>query len=347
MSQADQDIAVEASLKTTGLGSAAVVDDGVVPTIDLRQDEAIVAQQLWEAATQVGFFTIIGHGIDASVVDQAFAASADFFAQPVQVKQTQSPGDMKNNAGFEYFSQVRPSTGVQDQKESLQITARQGVMDGRWPSLEFRSKAEALLTAAHALAGRILTLLEPQAVPHNAPGTLAQSHTLWADDGQCTLRFLHYPAMEDANATAQLLQQGHWRAGPHTDWDNVTLLFQRPGESGLECCANPRTGNVSEMYWTKVDPVEGGIAVNIGDVSVQASKQARAPLSKICFVCIFVRGGSVSTFSLVLSFLPFRCAVEDASPLVGWKAILELAPRTSSGRCLQTTIFHCIFCAIR
>jgi len=51
-----------------------------------------------------------------------------------------------------------------------------------------------------------------------------------------------------------------------TDWDNVTLLFPKMGESGLECCANPRTGDPSQMYWTAVNPVPGGIAVNIGDM---------------------------------------------------------------------------------
>jgi isopenicillin N synthase-like dioxygenase len=51
------------------------------------------------------------------------------------------------------------------------------------------------------------------------------------------------------------------------DWDNVTLLYQRPGQGGLECCANPRTlKGDSDMYWTKVNPVEGAIAVNIGDM---------------------------------------------------------------------------------
>jgi isopenicillin N synthase-like dioxygenase len=38
------------------------------------------------------------------------------------------------------------------------------------------------------------------------------------------------------------------------------------GQTGLECCANPRTGNPSEVYWTAVHPVESGIAVNIGDM---------------------------------------------------------------------------------
>jgi len=265
-SQADEDIAVEASLKETGLGSAAVVDDGVVPTIDLSSEtNDEIRQKLWDAATQVGFFTVTGHGIEQSVIDEAFAAAESFFAQPLEAKQEQSPLDMSINCGFEHFAQVRPSTGVADQKESLQITARQGCMDNRWPSPEYKKKAEALMNAAHALAGRLLNFLEPLATPQVVPGTLANSHTLWSDDGQCTLRFLHYPSL-DAGTTAKLLQDGYWRAGPHTDWTNVTLLFQRFGQKGLECCANPRTGDPKEMYWTAVNPVEGGIAVNIGDM---------------------------------------------------------------------------------
>ena len=187
----------------------------MVPTIDLREDKNKVTKQLWDAATQVGFFSVTGHGIPQSLIDDAFGASADFFAQPLEEKKKQSPGDMKNNAGFEYFAQVRPSTGVADQKESLQVTAREGVMDGRWPSQDFRTKAEALMNAAHKLAGEILDMLEPNAVPHNEPGTISKSHTLWAEDGQCTLRFLHYPPLPK-ESTEELIKEGYWRAGAHT-----------------------------------------------------------------------------------------------------------------------------------
>ena len=49
----------------------------------------------------------------------------------------------------------------------------------------------------------------------------------------------------------------------HTDWCCVTLLFQRVGEFGLECAANPRHGATE---WAPVDPVPGGVAVNVGDM---------------------------------------------------------------------------------
>lgn len=266
MAAADQDIAVEASLKTTGLGSALAKDDGVVPVIDLSKGtEKDIVDQLWKAATQVGFFSLTGHGIPQTLIDKAFEESQLFFEQPVEDKKKQSPLDMSINCGFEYYAQVRPSTGVADQKESLQVTAREGSMDGRWPSDHFESAAKELLNASHALANKILDMLQPLAVPHVEPKTLSTSHNLWSPGGQCTLRFLHYPP-QDKETTQSLLKEGYWRAGPHTDWDNVTLLYQRSGQAGLECCANPRTGDPAEMYWTKVNPVEGAIAVNIGDM---------------------------------------------------------------------------------
>ena len=209
-----EDIAVESSLLSTGLGSAEVRNDGIVPTINLNDPDA--ADQLWKAATEIGFFLVTGHGIDPALIDAAFASSQQFFAQPLSDKQAQSPLDMSINSGFESFAQVRPSTGVPDQKESLQITAREGCMDGRWPSENFETVAQQLLREAHTLALRLLDYLEPRAVPKVAPGTLRQSHEpLWGPDGQSTLRFLYYPAMPPGRAE-QLLQDNpnYWRAGP-------------------------------------------------------------------------------------------------------------------------------------
>jgi isopenicillin N synthase-like dioxygenase/tRNA(Arg) A34 adenosine deaminase TadA len=266
-SSADQqDIAVERSLLETGLGAAPAVDDGTVPIIDLSSgSEDEIAARLWEAATTVGFFTVVGHGIPQDVIKGAFDTSASFFSQPVEAKHKQSPFAANLNSGYEFMSQVRPSTGLADQKESLQITSRNGSMDGRWPSGEFQKGTSALMEAAHGLAGRILDLLEPKAVPHmKEKGGLSKSHTLWADDGQCTLRLLHYPPVPKETIT-KLREAGYWRAGAHTDWDNITLLFQTMDGGGLECCANPRVVNENQ-YWTKVNPVEGGIAVNIGDM---------------------------------------------------------------------------------
>ena len=267
-----KDIAVEASLFTSGLGSAASSHDLSVPIIDMSvgTDEEI-ANALWDAATTVGFFTIINHGISPELIDTVFDISAQFFAQSQEAKEQQSPYARNLNSGYEYMKQLRPSTGTIDQKESIQITAREGSMDDRWPStpMEFRAVTETFMIQVHALAGRLLDLLEPRATPNVDTGTLSSSHTLWGDDGQCTLRMLHYLPMDvDTLRTLTTPDENgriSWRAGPHTDWSNLTLLFQRIGQAGLECCSNP-TDSSKERRWTSIDPVENGIAVNIGDM---------------------------------------------------------------------------------
>jgi isopenicillin N synthase-like dioxygenase len=280
----NQDIAIEASLKERGLFDAACDDEGDgeervgVPVIDMSKGtrEEIVAQ-LWDAATKVGFFSLVGHGIPQELIDRAFSNSSEFFSLPLEEKRKQCPLDMSINCGFEHYAQVRPSTGVADQKESVQITAREGCMNGRWPILEekdmFQTTANELLVEANQLAGNLLDMLQPMACPQidavKEPHKLSGSHTLWSPECQCTLRFLHYPS-QAPDTTKTLLKNGYWRAGPHTDWCNLTLLFQRPGpgQSGLECCANPRTSDnePKTLKWTKVDPIEGAIAVNIGDM---------------------------------------------------------------------------------
>ena len=205
-----------------------------------------------------------GHGIPQDAIDAQFQASKDFFAQDLAVKEASSPFEAKLNSGFEHMKQVRPSTGLPDVKESLQVTARSDAMWDRWPNHppEFERRTRAFMEKSHALAAKILTLLEPRACPANAPGTLANAHTLWGPDGQCTLRHLHYPPMSAERVSS--LPKGSWRAGAHTDWCCVTLLLQRVGETGLECAANPRGDGATE--WAPVDPVQGGVAVNVGDM---------------------------------------------------------------------------------
>eukprot|EP00965_Chrysotila_dentata_P133995 4431296-Pleurochrysis_carterae.AAC.4 len=126
------------------------------------------------------------------------------------------------------------------------------------------------MAASHALATQILCMLERKACPLLEEGTLARAHTLWSDGGQCTLRMLHYPPTEpyDHAAATDKAAKGPrvWRAGPHTDWTTITLLFQRPGGAGLECASNPNAPGGVKDGWVAVDPMEGGIAINIGDM---------------------------------------------------------------------------------
>ena len=240
----------------------------MVPVIDMSLDEEAWADAIWSAARSPGFFTLVNHGVPSEDIEAAFEASRAFFEghASVMAKEAASPFAAHLNSGYEYKKQVRPSTGTADQKESLQITARSGAMEGRWPSEpeQLKPAALALLDHSHRLCCRILEALEARACPQLEPGTLVSAHRLWSDDGQSVLRLLHYPPSEIS--PSPLDEVSHvWRAGPHTDWSCLTLLYQRPGQPGLECAASPLSQQASGG-WLRVDPMEGGISVNIGDM---------------------------------------------------------------------------------
>ncbi|STW39664.1 Oxidoreductase [Klebsiella pneumoniae] len=87
------------------------------------------------------------------------------------------------------------------------------------------------------------------------------AHDPQRDTYQSTLRMLHYYATEQS-------QQGMWRAGAHTDFDCLTLLFQRPGQGGLQVC--PGKDRESQQ-WTSIEPREEVITCNIGDMLMRWS----------------------------------------------------------------------------
>jgi hypothetical protein len=63
-----------------------------IPVLDLAradagtQAEQALAAELRQAAIDVGFFYIVGHGVPQSVVDDAFAVAGKFFAWPLERK---------------------------------------------------------------------------------------------------------------------------------------------------------------------------------------------------------------------------------------------------------------------
>lgn len=114
-----------------GVGTTKARD---VPRIDLHDFEARkaeIADALWQASTDIGFFQLVNHGIPQGQIDEAFTMTERFFALAHESK-AQYPLIKGTNAGWEYKSQVRPSTGTPDQKESYQITLPR--MAKLWPS---------------------------------------------------------------------------------------------------------------------------------------------------------------------------------------------------------------------
>lgn len=120
--------------KELTIGGEGTTVERTVPAIDLsdfddRKHE--IADALWAASTDIGFFQVFNHGIPQADIDAAFDNAWAFFELPTEVK-AQYPMPKGTNAGWEFKAQVRPSTGTPDNKESFQVT--RPLMNGKWPS---------------------------------------------------------------------------------------------------------------------------------------------------------------------------------------------------------------------
>jgi len=248
----------ELNLETTfgGIGTTKHRD---VPRIDLSDFERRkheIADQLWNASTEIGFFQLVNHGIPQAQIDEAFAMTARFFDLPHEVKE-KLPLLKGTNAGWEYKAQVRPSTGTADNKESYQITVPR--MARLWPGGDnlpgFEATMLAFERANWALGMKVLSCFAYKL--GFAPDFFTDAHDPQSPEYQLTLRLLHYLPMVDAKPE----DFTGWRAGAHTDYCCLTLLHQRKGQGGLQLCPGKEAG---ELAWTDVEPEDGVVTCNIG-----------------------------------------------------------------------------------
>ncbi|KAK4046754.1 hypothetical protein OIV83_005859 [Microbotryomycetes sp. JL201] len=252
------------------MSASAPTSKNQVPAISLRdfdnrRDE--IRDQLIAAASDIGFFTLVDHPIPLEHVDAAFELSRRFFDLPLEVKQ-KTPFNGKN-MGFEYKSQIRPSTGYPDEKESMQLGFGLGPdMTKSWPADTdcpgFRVEAEKFMKEVQGLSVRLMELLaEGVGLPSNTftDGSVCPEDSD-REDSMSTLRLLHYTSCEEKD-----FGENYYRAGAHADFDILTLLFQKEGQDGLEVCPG-RAISTDFGYgdeWTPVKVQKGSIVCNIGD----------------------------------------------------------------------------------
>lgn len=251
-----------------GFGDYGVELDRDIPLIDMsdfhtRKQE--IADALWTAATGIGFFQLHNHGISQELIDDAFLASENFFTLPAESK-ADFPLRPGTNAGWEYKSQVRPSTGTADQKESYQITLPR--MQGLWPDGEqlpgFKMTMLAFERQNWQLAMKVLSCFTEKL--GFTEDFFTEAHDPLSPEYQSTLRLLHYLGMEHAKDD----DFKFWRAGAHTDFDCLTLLHQKPGQGGLQLCPGQEAHN-DQLTWTDVPPLSGVVTCNIGDMLMRWS----------------------------------------------------------------------------
>lgn len=239
-----------------------------IPKISLANFESRIDKitgELVAASENEGFFCVVDHGIDQATISNIFESSAKFFSQSDRIKSL-VPFSAQTNAGWEENAQIRPSTGAPDHKESYQMQFGSG-MDGKWLDEAilpgFKDTAHNFMRECQSVSEKLMICF--------ARGLgfeddfFVKAHDISEPDSQTVGRLLHYFATPE-NTSGEIWH----RAGAHTDWAFLTLLFQKAGQSGLEICPG-REVSTSFGYgdtWTKVnpDPESNSIICNIGDL---------------------------------------------------------------------------------
>lgn len=199
-----------------------------VPVIDLAH---LSADELAHACEEIGFFTLVGHGVDSALIDEVAARSRAFFDRPDAEKERfRAPAESIGMPVYRPLGAEKLGANA-DRKASLDWgPSLAGVA---WPDDELRATYERYYAEMLRVAGTIVDALGLDA-------------SLF-DDRSSSLRVIDYPAGGGAGP----------RAGAHRDYGCLTLIHS--DASGLEVQA--RSGD-----WLPVQAPRGGYVVNIGDL---------------------------------------------------------------------------------
>ncbi|KAL0573114.1 hypothetical protein V5O48_008836 [Marasmius crinis-equi] len=261
-------------------GFATVVTDANdskfrIPVIDFTKyrkassskEKQETANEIVDAFKESGFIYVAGHGIPAETVSNVFQKSADFFKLPTEVKDKLAWEDPRSNRGYvrvgrervtqsknaEEIAQLRNK--APDYKESMEIGRD---WDSEWRNMwpqesdapEFKNTMLAFYQTCHELHVEMMRSI--------ALGLgLEEQFFDKKIDKQChNLRLLSYPPIK----RLLLDGEGQARAGAHSDYGTLTLLFQDSVVGGLQV-RNPNTGS-----YVAATPIPGTIVINVGDL---------------------------------------------------------------------------------
>jgi isopenicillin N synthase-like dioxygenase len=202
-----------------------------IPQISLRNFPSRIEEittQLCSAAENVGFFALTDHSLPQSQIEKIFTTSESFFSLPDNLKAT-VPWTPQN-VGWEKNSQIRPSTGAADQKESYQLQFGEN-MEGLWISEEhvprFREEAVGFMREVQGISEMLMVCFA------RGLGFEEDYFVKWHDaergNSQSALRLLHYFATPEEGDDGRVLH----RAGAHADWVCWRFFSLFPGMLGM------------------------------------------------------------------------------------------------------------------
>jgi isopenicillin N synthase-like dioxygenase len=230
-----------------------------------------VADALAAACEEIGFFTIVGHGVPEALIGETRACALEFFAQDMATKRAIARPPSKISRGYSWVGDRGLAYSLGDRtppdlQESFGMGPLHAVprelagtpaeaaffMPNLWPSQPpgFRTAFERCYAELDRVGRQVMRIF---AVALGLPEPFFEDKI---DRHTSTMRAILYPAQSSAPEPGQL------RAGSHTDYGTVTILRGDDVPGGLQ--VRRRDGE-----WMDVHPVDGSFVCNIGDLMMR------------------------------------------------------------------------------
>ena len=209
------------------------------------------AALLRDALERIGFFFVVDHGLDWSLVTEAYHQARRFHALPAEAKDAivmdgERSGYLRFGGGTSYASAIAGEVRTPNLNAAFFVQRDPSGRRNQWPDLPgFREAVSAYFDAIAALAHRLLPL-------YALAVDLPEDHfgPFFADRPTATLRMSHYPVVDHG--------PHDWGLAPHTDSSFMTLL---PANDIPGLWIRPEGHD-----WVEPPPLPDSFLVNAGDI---------------------------------------------------------------------------------
>ena len=228
-----------------------------IPEISLKnskKNKTTISKEIYNACINVGFFSIIDHGLNIDLVKKVLKLSSDFFDQPDKIKKKYH---LKNGYGQRGYTPL----GIETAKKFKIPDRKEFWHHGRstWDSkYKNNMPSNLIINEVKTINQELINLFnEFEKIGSEILSYIAITLDLkddWFDDkinqGNSILRLIHYPKTEKRSTGL--------RAEAHEDINLITLLIGT-NQAGLEVLDHKKN-------WIPIDVGYDKIVCNVGDM---------------------------------------------------------------------------------
>lgn len=221
-----------------------------IPVIELDGDAWPSSRQtkaIGDALRDVGFFSLVGHGIDEELIKSAYSVAERFFALPDEIKKKYEIEELQGRRGFTSFGRESAKGCELFDLKEFYHTGRDSLRPNLWPTeiVEYQYIMSRFFNEMNGIGSHVLGIIAEYLGEY--PGTFINA----VAEGDTVLRAIHYPPIPTR-------LEGHIRAAPHEDINLITLLCESTAP-GLELLQ-------ADGSWLPIHRQEGQIIVNSCDM---------------------------------------------------------------------------------